>query len=436
MINLIKKLIFLGFLTLLALPVWAFSSSSFLISQSAFKNFDYSKSLDSFNSNEFKFSNENLLDKIIAAIITEDLTLANKIASKIILDDPQNQEAYTVKLIYLHKNNKTKQIKDIQNRTKDKNELIDFIFFNDDEIKDSTTISKSLIDIVVSSFSNTDTNTLNYNFLLFYTSLAKIIDNQNDRATLIKGELFQNIKEDKQAKDIFETIKPDSQYFLEAQRSLAINYSNFYTYDEAVIKINQLLENNQNHYSIKKILADFYRINKKYEHAILLYDEMINQKKDDLWNIYYRRGICYERLNNWDKAEKDFLNSLNIKPDSANVLNYLAYGWVEREIRLDQSLKMLEAAYEANPDSYYIIDSLGWAHFKKNNLEEAARLMEMVIDIAPGEAISLDHLGDIYYAMNRKREAIYFWQQALELATPEDEIESEVQSKLKKFNAG
>ena len=128
MINLIKKLIFLGFLTLLALPVWAFSSSSFLISQSAFKNFDYSKSLDSFNSNEFKFSNENLLDKIIAAIITEDLTLANKIASKIILDDPQNQEAYTVKLIYLHKNNKTKQIKDIQNRTKDKNELIDFIF--------------------------------------------------------------------------------------------------------------------------------------------------------------------------------------------------------------------------------------------------------------------------------------------------------------------
>ena len=148
------------------------------------------------------------------------------------------------------------------------------------------------------------------------------------------------------------------------------------------------------------------------------------------------RGICYERLGNWDRAEKDFISSLDIKSDSPNVLNYLAYGWVEREIKLAQSLKMLKSAYDSNPESYYIIDSLAWAYFKKNNLEEAARLMEKVIDIAPGEAISLDHLGDIYYAMDRKREAIHFWQQALELAEPDDEIEKNVQSKLDKFNAG
>ena len=163
---------------------------------------------------------------------------------------------------------------------------------------------------------------------------------------------------------------------------------------------------------------------------------MILENRDDLWKIFYLRGICYERLDDWNNAEKDFLKSLDIKPDSPNVLNYLAYGWVEREIRLDESMQMLKAANKANPESYYIIDSLAWAHFKKNNLVEAARLMEKVIDIAPGEAISLDHLGDIYYAMNRKREAIYFWKQALELAEPYDEIEYNVQSKLDKNNAG
>ena len=123
-------------------------------------------------------------------------------------------------------------------------------------------------------------------------------------------------------------------------------------------------------------------------------------------------------------------------PDSPDVLNYLAYGWIERDVRLDQSLQMLMEAYDANPDRFYIIDSLAWAYFKKNNLEEAARLMEKVIDMAPGEAISLDHLGDIYYAMNRKREAIHFWQQALELADPEDEIQDEVQNKIENFYAG
>ncbi len=436
MINLIRKLLFLNFLVFFSLPLQAFSSSSFLISQSAFKNYDYSAALSNFGNIEISLSTSNLLDKVISAVIVEDIDLANKIASEILIGDDENQEAYIVKLVYLYFNKKFREINNIQKQIKEKNELVDFIFFNDNEIKDNATISKSLLDIVVSSFSSADQNSLNYNFLLFYTSLAKIIDNTNDRATLIKGELFQNVDQSKIAEETFLQIKPNSSYFLEAQRSLAINYSNFLSYDEAQKKLKILVQNNNNNYILKKILADFYRVEKKFAIAISIYDEMINQNEEDLWNIFYKRGICYERLGQWDKAEKDFLTSLDIKPDSANVLNYLAYGWVEREIRLDQSLEMLEAANKANPESYYIIDSLAWAHFKRNNLEEAARLMEIVIDMAPGEAISLDHLGDIYYAMNRKREAIHFWQQALMLAEPEDEIEEDVQSKLKKFNAG
>ena len=436
MINLIRKLLILNFLVFFSFPLFAFSSSNFLISQLAFKNYDYTAALSNFSNKEIKLSSSNLLDKAISAVIIEDIDLAHKIASEMLIEDNENQEALIVELVYLYSNKKLNKIKEIQQTLKDKNDLVDFIFFNNNELKDNKTISKSLVDIVVSSFSNAEQASLNYNFLLFYTSLAKIIDNTNDRATLIKGELFQNVEQSKVAEEIFLKIKPSSSYYLEAQRSLAINYSNFLSYDEAQKKIKFLLQKNNDNYELKRILADFYRVEKKFELAISLYDEMINERQDDLWNIFYRRGICYERLGQWDKAEKDFLTSLDIKPDSANVLNYLAYGWVEREIRLDQSLQMLEAAYKANPESYYIIDSLAWAHFKKNNLNEAARLMEMVIDMAPGEAISLDHLGDIYYAMNRKREAIHFWQQALELAEPEDEIEENVQSKLDKFNAG
>ena len=436
MINLIRKLLILNFLVFFSFPLLAYSSSNFLISQSAFKNYDYPTALSNFSNKEIKLSSTDLLDKAISAVIIEDIDLAHKIASEMLIEDNENQEALIVELVYLYSNKKLNKIKEIQQTLKDKNDLVDFIFFNKNELKDNKTISKSLVDIVVSSFSNAEQASLNYNFLLFYTSLAKIIDNTNDRATLIKGELFQNIEQSKVAEEIFLKIKPSSSYYLEAQRSLAINYSNFLSYDEAQKKIKFLLQKNNDNYELKRILADFYRVEKKFELAISLYDEMINQRQDDLWNIFYRRGICYERLDQWDKAEKDFLTSLDIKPDSANVLNYLAYGWVEREIRLDQSLQMLEAAYKANPESYYIIDSLAWAHFKKNNLNEASRLMEMVIDMAPGEAISLDHLGDIYYSMDRKREAIHFWQQALELAEPEDEIEENVQSKLDKFNAG
>ena len=434
MINLIKKWFFICLLISFNTSVFATSSSNFLISQLAFKNYDYPATLLNFNADKIKLSQDQLLDKAIAAIITEDIKLAKDIANKILEKNKNNQEAYIIKISSLFLDKKFNQIKELRDNLDQPNELLDFIFFTNNRLKDSTTISRSLVEIVASSFSNNEQRRLNYNFLLFYTSLAKLIDPKNERAIIIKAELFDQVGQFEVARDTFEKIGKESPYYLDAQSSLAINYLYNSSYEDAENKILSILQNNHNNYSLKKILGDFYRYNKKYDLALSIYNQMIEENRGDIWNIYYMRGICFEQLGDWDLAEKDFLKSLEIKPDSPNVLNYLAYGWVEREMKLDRSLQMLEEAYEANPESFYIIDSLAWAHFKKNNLSEAARLMEMVIDIAPGEAISLDHLGDIYYAMNRKREAIHFWQQALELAEPEDEIEENVKIKLEKFN--
>ena len=434
MINLIKKWFFICLLISFNTSVFATSSSNFLISQLAFKNYDYPATLLNFNADKIKLSQDQLLDKAIAAIITEDINLAKDIANKILEKNKNNQEAYIIKISSLFLDKKFNQIKELRDNLDQPNELLDFIFFTNNKLKDGTTISRSLVEIVASSFSNNEQRRLNYNFLLFYTSLAKLIDPKNERTIIIKAELFDQVGQFEVARDTFEKIGKESPYYLDAQSSLAINYLYNSSYEDAENKILSILQNNNNNYSLKNILGDFYRYNKKYDLALSIYNQMIEENRGDVWNIYYMRGICFEQLGDWDIAEKDFLKSLEIKPDSPNVLNYLAYGWVEREMKLDRSLQMLEEAYEANPESFYIIDSLAWAHFKKNNLSEAARLMEMVIDIAPGEAISLDHLGDIYYAMNRKREAIHFWQQALELAEPDDEIEENVKIKLEKFN--
>ena len=434
MINLIKKLFFISLIIAFNTSVFATSSSTFLISQLAFKNYDYSSTLLNFNADKIKLSSDQLLDKAIAAIITEDINLAKDIANKILEKNKNNQEAYIIKISSLFLDKKSNQIKELRDKLDQPNELLDFIFFTNNSLKDGSTISRALVEIVASSFTNNEQRRLNYNFLLFYTSLAKLIDPKNERAIIIKAELFDQVGQFEEARDIFEKIGDESPYYLDAQSSLSINYLYNSSYEDAESKILSILQNNNNNYALKKILGDFYRYNKKYDLALSIYNQMIEENRGDIWNIFYMRGICFEQLGDWDLAEKDFLKSLEIKPDSPNVLNYLAYGWVEREMKLDRSLQMLEEAYEANPESFYIIDSLAWAHFKKNNLSEAARLMEMVIDIAPGEAISLDHLGDIYYAMNRKREAIHFWQQALELAEPEDEIEENVKIKLEKFN--
>ena len=233
----------------------------------------------------------------------------------------------------------------------------------------------------------------------------------------------------------YQKIPKQSEYFTDAQRNIAFNYSRENGFDDIENKIKLIIANNKEDYEINKILADFYRIEKKFDLAIKLYSELIQKNSNDLWYMLYLRGICYEQSDNWEKAEVDFLQSLKIKRDSPNVLNYLAYGWLERDIRIDESFVMLVDANNANPDSHYILDSLAWAYFKKKNYVKAAELMEEVIDIVPGEAISLDHLGDIYLALNRKREAIYFWRQAKDLAKPEDEITENIQKKLSEHDA-
>ena len=432
-----KLLVFL-FLLFFCNNIAAFNSSSYLISQSAFKNYDFTTVLHEFSNNNRNFQNNNHIEELISSTITVNMKLANQISKQILLYEPDNQEARLVLMTnYLINNNKKEFMKLRLDSSRNKNELIEFIFFFDEKLKNKKEISVSLLEIVKSAYLNKNINfDKKYNFLLFYSSLAILINSNNFEAHFIRAQLFQIIELYVQAESGYLKIDKSSSYYIDAQRSIAYNFSKIYEFEIAEIKIKEIIEDNNNRYYLKKILADFYRIEKKYSNAIEQYSELIEEDKNDVWNLYYLRGICYERQNLWDLAEKDFLKSLEIKDDSPNVLNYLAYGWIEKNLYINKAFLMLSKAYEANPDSYYILDSLAWAYFKKNDLVKAAELMEKVIDMVPGEAISLDHLGDIYFAMNRKREAKYFWNQAKDLAEPDDNIKEKIIIKLNKYYAG
>ena len=426
--------IFLYFLIFLfSKTIFASSSASFLISQTAFNNYDFGQVLYEYRYKENQEYKNDYLDELISAVITENIIMAEKISRQILQKDSNNQEA---KLLMMVKSFTAKNKKELQelrlDKDNQKNDLFEFIFFLNDEIKSKIDISNSFLEIVRSSYNEQSTNySQNYNFLLFYTSLAILINKENYEAIFIKGQLLQMIDNYFFAEATYLKIPEQSDYFIDAQRNIAFNYSRENGFDDVENKIKLIVKKNYEDQQMKKILADFYRTEKKFDLAIKIYSELITENQKDLWYTFYLRGICYEQSDNWEKAELDFLQSLKLKPDSANVLNYLAYGWIERDIRIDESFVMLTDAHNANPDSHYILDSLAWAYFKKKDYVKAAELMEEVIDMVPGEAISLDHLGDIYFAMNRKREAIYFWRQAKDLAKPEDEIVGSIEKKLR-----
>ena len=419
---------------------FSLSSSSYLIANTAINLIDFDNAKFEFNQLEEDLTESDLHNQLLAYVNLDLLSEANIIANKIIKINEFNQEAwiiYFANAVIISDLSVFKKFKINQNKYE--MDLVNYIFFYENgELKDNKLIAKSIFDIVQASVSKID-DQVDYKFLLFYLSVAKLIDPDFIEAYFYSAQIYQLLNNFSKAEFYYEQIPNNHNLFLESQKNIAINKNDVGLHFEGVQILKNLMKNNEKNLNIIIALADLYRIQKNYKDAIKYYTKIINLKNNsfnEYWKIFYLRGICYERLKNWEFAENDFINSLKIKSNSPQVLNYLAYGWLERDLHLDKATKMLKEAYQTNPESFYIADSLAWAFYKSNQFLKAADLMEKVIIMAPGEAISLDHLGDIYFALNRKREASYFWKQALDLAEPEDEINIKIIKKLAVYNEG
>ena len=417
--------------------VYSFSSSSYLIANSAMFFFDYEEANIHYENIDIKnLNNSDLEKKLLAYVNTNSLNKASTVSKEILQNDNSNQDAWLVYLTHAKINNISEPFYELKKQHRiEELSIVKFIFYNGYMPKKSNEdIAQSFLEMVQASISNNNDALQGFDYLLFYLSLSLNLNPKFNESFFLTAQLYQLMNDYEKAEQFYNSVHKDHNLYLESQKNIAINkkhQNNTKKAEEELISLIELYPDNEN---LFVSLADLYKSTKQYKRAIPYYSIVLNNQnldEDQQWRLLYMRGICYERINNWESAEEDFLKSLDINPESPQVLNYLAYSWIEKNIFLNKSLNMLKKAYEKNPESHYILDSLAWAHFKKNNLQIASKLMEEVIIRAPGEAISLDHLGDIYFAMGRKREALYMWRQAKDLAEPEDNIIDNILSKTK-----
>jgi tetratricopeptide (TPR) repeat protein len=182
-------------------------------------------------------------------------------------------------------------------------------------------------------------------------------------------------------------------------------------------------------------IANFNKNAKKYKDAIKYYDQIISKidiNSQVYAEILYRRGGSYERLGDYINSDKDLLKSLEVNPDDAYVINYLAYSWLEREHKIDLSLQMLEKAYSIKSNDPYIIDSIGWAYYLVNDHTKAENFLRRAVELMPEDPVVNDHYGDILWKLDRQIQARYFWKNVLNLEETEDEMKKSVKEKLMK----
>jgi Flp pilus assembly protein TadD len=180
-------------------------------------------------------------------------------------------------------------------------------------------------------------------------------------------------------------------------------------------------------------LGDAYRETNKFDDAVTAYNQAeaaLDKPAKKDWPLYYARAMAEDKAGHWDKAEADVNTGLKLSPDEPELLNYLAYSWVDQGRRMQDALSMLEKARSLRPYDGYIVDSVGWAYYRLGRYDDAAQTLEAAVLLVPGDPTINDHLGDALWKAGRRMEARYQWDQALAFS-PEDSEKMALKQKLK-----
>ena len=215
----------------------------------------------------------------------------------------------------------------------------------------------------------------------------------------------------------------------------ALNLNQLERVDDAKKLLDHVARSNPSDLKPLDALGTIMRGHKRFDEAVDIYNKaitIIGPKPDKkYWTYFYARGTSYERLKRWPQAEADLQKAMQMAPDQPQVLNYLGYSWVDQNKNLKQGLALIEKAVNLKPDDGYIVDSLGWAHYRLGNFKDAARFLERAVELRPEDPVLNDHLGDAFWRVGREVEARFQWEQALTLK-PEPEDADKIKNKLEK----
>jgi len=264
---------------------------------------------------------------------------------------------------------------------------------------------------------------------LIYLRLALRLDPTESEAWLLVGDALSGLNDTQGSRAAFAQVGPKSSHYIDARTRLAWSYQDD-DKDQALKIAQETVQQRPDSQDAKLTLADLLRADDRYADSAKLLDQVIAQAGPAAeWRLYYMRGVALERSGQWPEAERDLQRALLMNPSSPEVLNYLGYSWVNRGVHVQDGLKLIEKALDAEPDEGAYVDSLGWAYYRLGDYKKAVEDLERAATLDAGDAEINDHLGDAYWRAGRHDEARFQWRAVLTM-NPSAEIKANAELKL------
>ena len=164
---------------------------------------------------------------------------------------------------------------------------------------------------------------------------------------------------------------------------------------------------NQDRVRVLRAQAIFSSMENKYEQSLDYYQQALALDPENIDLMISTSQILYE-LEKFADYEGVLQNLLKLEPNNSDALNALAYYYVEEGKNLELAQQMLERALELDPQSFYIMDSLGWLYYTIGDYAKAVPLIEQAFEQSQDEEVFV-HLVKAYWHNDQQDKATELW---------------------------
>ena len=190
--------------------------------------------------------------------------------------------------------------------------------------------------------------------------------------------------------------------------------------DEAVALLEEHpTESQQERIRIILVVEDLYRNDGRFDDAFSVLEAGLEEFPGNT-TLLLAKSYTAAELNLIDQVEITVNAILAQQPDNALALNALGYTLIDQTDRLEEGTDYIAKALEIKPNDPFILDSMGWAHFKMGNFEDAIEYLSVALS-RRDDPVMAAHLGEVYWTIGRTQKARQLWDDARK-KSPENEI--------------
>ncbi|MCY3770312.1 MAG: tetratricopeptide repeat protein [Gammaproteobacteria bacterium] len=205
-------------------------------------------------------------------------------------------------------------------------------------------------------------------------------------------------------------------YYFAAQIQLAEIISAQHGLEASLDHLQQI--NPANDEQATQIILEQHRhlvIHDQLERSKTTLDEGLKRYPDNP-ELLYKRGLLAEKLGLLALLEQDLRKLIELQPENAHAYNALGYTLADKTDRLKEALNLISKANALLPGNPFILDSMGWVHFRLGNHEIALEYLRQAL-AGQKDSVIAAHLGEVLWITGAREEAREVWKRGGEWGT-------------------